>query len=138
MGVRTDLEPRLPIFAGVKSLLRKDLAVFVPRDRFLVGFFYLLAHPTVLPNEEAFFWLGIALAGTCGLCAHHGVASGVGSNVEQLACPSRDHRSVPIFVIDPGLWLCGNSVDLHRTPPGPDPESAAGKWGSGVGDLDHF
>jgi hypothetical protein len=46
----------------VAATLRKDLAVFVPRDRFLVGLVYLLGHPTVLPNQEAFFWLGVGLA----------------------------------------------------------------------------
>ena len=44
------------------QLLRKDLAVFIPRDRFLVGLVYLLAHPMVVPSKEAFFWLGTALA----------------------------------------------------------------------------
>ena len=48
---------------GLAGLLRKDWAVFIPRDRFLIALVYLLAHPMVLPSEEAFFWLGIALAG---------------------------------------------------------------------------
>ena len=52
---------------GVFGLLRKDLAVFIPRDRFLVALVYLLAHPMVLPHEEAFFWLGIGLAGALAL-----------------------------------------------------------------------
>jgi ABC-type transport system involved in multi-copper enzyme maturation permease subunit len=46
----------------VTGLLRKDLAVFVPRDRLLIGLVYLLGHPMVLPNREAFFWLGVGLA----------------------------------------------------------------------------
>ena len=54
-------------FPGVSSLLRKDLAVFIPRDRFLVALIYLLAHPMVLPTDEAFFWLGIGLAGALAL-----------------------------------------------------------------------
>ena len=48
---------------GIAGLLRKDWAVLVPRDRFLIALIYLLAHPMALPSEEAFFWLGIALAG---------------------------------------------------------------------------
>jgi ABC-type transport system involved in multi-copper enzyme maturation permease subunit len=48
---------------GISGLLRKDWAVFIPRDRFLVALIYLLAHPMVFPAEEAFFWLGIGLAG---------------------------------------------------------------------------
>ena len=52
---------------GISSLLRKDVAVFIPRDRLLVALIYLLAHPMVLPFEEAFFWLGIGLAGALAL-----------------------------------------------------------------------
>jgi len=48
---------------GLAGLLRKDWAVFLPRDRFLIALIFLLAHPMVLPSEEAFFWLGMALAG---------------------------------------------------------------------------
>jgi hypothetical protein len=51
----------------VMGLLRKDLAVFIPRDRFLIALIYLLAHPMVLPTEEAFFWLGMGLAGALAL-----------------------------------------------------------------------
>jgi hypothetical protein len=47
---------------GIAGLLRKDLAVFILRDRLLVALVYLLAHPMVFPSEEAFFWLGICLA----------------------------------------------------------------------------
>jgi|GEM_PF-948492 len=50
-------------FHGLSGVLRKDWAVFIPRDRFLVALIYLLAHPMVFPVEEAFFWLGIGLAG---------------------------------------------------------------------------
>ena len=58
---------RGPIVLGIVGLLRKDLAVFIPRDRALLTLVYLLAHPMVLPNEEAFFWLGICLAGALAL-----------------------------------------------------------------------
>ena len=54
-------------FHGISGLLRKDWAVFIPRDRFLVTLIYLLAHPMVLPAEEIFFWLGIGLAGALAL-----------------------------------------------------------------------
>ena len=55
------------VVPGVSGLLRKDLAVFIPRDRLLLALVYLLAHPMVLPNQEAFFWLGISLAGALAL-----------------------------------------------------------------------
>jgi len=54
-------------FHGISGLLRKDWAVFIPRDRVLVTLIYLLAHPMVLPHEEAFFWLGIGLTGALAL-----------------------------------------------------------------------
>ena len=47
---------------GIRGLLRKDLSVFILRDRLLIALVYLLAHPMVFPSEEAFFWLGISLA----------------------------------------------------------------------------
>jgi hypothetical protein len=56
-----------PLPAGVGALLRKDLGVFRTRDRLLVLLIYLLGHPTVLPNQEAFFWLGIGLVGALSL-----------------------------------------------------------------------
>lgn len=67
MAVQTEraVQTRLP--SGVRGLLRKDLAVFRVRDRFLVALVYLLGHPTVLPHQEAFFWLGIALVGALAL-----------------------------------------------------------------------
>lgn len=64
MAVHVDPASGLSGLSGVRALFRRDLAVFIPRDRFLVALVYLLAHPTVLPSEEAFFWLGIILAGT--------------------------------------------------------------------------
>lgn len=67
MAVRTDPAVRPTRFSGVLSLLRKDLAVFRLRDRGLITLVYLLGHPTVLPNQEAFFWLGIALVGALAL-----------------------------------------------------------------------
>ncbi len=51
------------LFHGISGLIRKDWAVFIPRDRFLVALIYLLAHPMALPAEEVFLWLGIGLAG---------------------------------------------------------------------------
>ena len=63
MTARTDGLPPRGRVSEVSGLLRKDLAVFIPRDRFLIGLVYLLGHPTVLPSQEAFFWLGMALSG---------------------------------------------------------------------------
>ncbi|MFH1765647.1 MAG: ABC-2 transporter permease [Gemmatimonadota bacterium] len=48
-------------------MLRKDLAVFTLRDRFIVALVYLLALHTALLLEEAFLWLGIGLAGALAL-----------------------------------------------------------------------
>jgi len=67
MTVRTDPVVQLRFSSGVEGLIRKDLAVFRPRDRFLIALIYLLGHPTVLPNQEAFFWLGIGLVGALAL-----------------------------------------------------------------------
>jgi len=67
MAIQADSVCRRPSAPGIRGLLRKELAVFIPRDRFLVALVYLLAHPMVLPNEEAFFWLGIGLAGALAL-----------------------------------------------------------------------
>jgi hypothetical protein len=67
MAVQTDSAVRTTLFSGVGSLLRKDLAVFRRRDRSLITLVYLLGHTKVLPNQEAFFWLGIALVGALAL-----------------------------------------------------------------------
>ena len=127
MGVRTESGPRLPIFAGVNSLLRKDLAVFVPRDRFLVGLIYLLGHPTVLPNEEAFFWLGIALAGT--LVAYVPIMEWHQESDRMLSSLPVRRGTIVLSRYLSSIVACGfrsDSVDLHRTLSGPDPESASG------------
>jgi len=74
MAVSVEVSPGAPGFAGgpdfskppnhngVLALMRKDVAAFISRDRFLIALVYLLGHPMTLPNEEAFFWLGISLA----------------------------------------------------------------------------
>jgi len=67
MAIQAEIALPEPAIPGVSGLLRKDLAVFIPRDRFLVALIYLLAHPMVLPTDEAFFWLGIGLAGALAL-----------------------------------------------------------------------
>jgi hypothetical protein len=67
MAIRADSIGGIPHPGGVGALLRKDLAVFRSRDRFLILLIYLLGHPTVLPNEEAFFWLGVGLVGALAL-----------------------------------------------------------------------
>ena len=67
MANRTEPVAGISLPAGVGALLRKDLVVFRTRDRFLVLLIYLLGHPTVLPNQEAFFWLGIGLVGALSL-----------------------------------------------------------------------
>lgn len=62
MTERTDTVGWKMMAPGFANLMKKDLAVFIPRDRFLVGLVFVLAHPMVLPSREAFFWLGVALA----------------------------------------------------------------------------
>jgi len=62
MTVRADRIAGASLWPQVAGLLRKDLAVFMFRDRLLFGLIYLLGHPMVLPNQEAFFWLGVGLA----------------------------------------------------------------------------
>ena len=68
MGVRTDLDPRLPIFSGVsKAFSGRTWRFSSPGIVSSWLSSICLAHPTVLPNQEAFFWLGIALAGLLSL-----------------------------------------------------------------------
>ncbi len=67
MAIQAEIALPKGAIPGVWGLLRKDLAVFIPRDRFLIALIYLLAHPMVLPTEEAFFWLGMSLAGALAL-----------------------------------------------------------------------
>ena len=47
----------------IACLLRKDLGVFIPRDRILVFGIFFLASLQAVFHEEAFFWLGVMLAG---------------------------------------------------------------------------
>ena len=67
MAIRTEMISSVKGPRGVSSLLRKDLAVFLPRDRVLIVLAYLLAHHTAFRSEEVFLWLGIVLAGALAL-----------------------------------------------------------------------
>ena len=67
MVARVETAPQRGLLLGVSGLLRKDRAVFIPRDRALVALVYLLAHHSALLSEEAFLWLGIGLAGALAL-----------------------------------------------------------------------
>ena len=67
MFVRVESPRRKWLSPAVSGLLRKDVAVFIPRDRFIVALAYLLAHHSALLSEEAFLWLGISLAGALAL-----------------------------------------------------------------------
>ena len=63
MATRTEPVGRASGNAPVAHLLRKDLAVFIPRDRWLFSLIFLLATVQTFLHDEAFFWLCVALAG---------------------------------------------------------------------------
>jgi hypothetical protein len=63
MATRTDSVGRAWVHTPLAQLLRKDLAVFIPRDRWLFSLIFLLATVQTFLHDEAFFWLCVALAG---------------------------------------------------------------------------